>query len=180
MTRDERVGLIILVVFLLTSTVLCTLTTGGGRAIGNIFANIVSYTDEVRSPALEAQFDPIKEQIGAYWLPALVILLGGLVTLIVIVGYMLVRRRIPRSWCVLLLLIGILAIALGFSAPSIQASIQAVLVPPGRFASSTRDGLLIATNMLTGAAQPGALYLASGLALLVWSLLRRRIAQPND
>jgi hypothetical protein len=110
--RDEQIGLILLVIVLLLGGIVCSFGTGGGQAIGNIFANIVSYMDAPPTPTIEAQFESIKQEFSSYyWLIGFVATGTALLTLIAIIVYMIARQRIPRSWCLFLLLTGAVASA---------------------------------------------------------------------
>src|SRR5262249_10898788 len=109
MQRDERIGLTLLIVFLLFSGLLCIVTTNGGQAVGNIFANIASYPDP-QNPATEAQFETIKQGFSnSYWVIGTVAALTAFLSLIAIAVYILIRRRVPRTWSLFLVLTGLAA-----------------------------------------------------------------------
>src|SRR5450432_705036 len=124
--RDERIGLGALLVFFAAIAVLFSFSTNNGQAVSNIFANIVSYVDETPSPTVEAQFEPMLRTEGIYWLIGSLTLIMGLVTLAAILGYALIRRRVVRTWSILLLLIGAINAGLFLAAIQLQNAIAAV------------------------------------------------------
>jgi hypothetical protein len=174
MRQDEQTGLLLLVLVLVLSTVFCAVTTNSGQAVGNIFANIISNLDDPNTPAVEAQYEPIKREFGSYWLIGPVAVSMALLTLIAIIVYMVARQRIPRSWCLFLLLAGAVASVLILVAQNIQTAIAAVPVSPNPFANSTHDSLVIEANTLAQMGELGGVLAVVGLILLVWSLLVRQ------
>ena len=176
--RDERTGLAALLVFFAAIAVIFSFSTNNGQAVSNIFANIVSYVDETPSPTVEAQFAPMLRTEGTYWLIGGLTLIMGLVTLAAILGYALIRRRVARTWSILLLLVGAINASLFLAAIQLQNAIAAVGVPATQFGSkepsgaATRDSLVGATNALTYMALLGGVLVLIALALLAWSFMR--------
>lgn len=174
MTKVERQGLILLALILLTSTLLCAFFTGGGRAFGNIFYNIVSYIDERPLPTseTEAQYESFRQQLGVYWVIAGVTVCVGLLTLAAVGVYVALKRQTPRSWCLLLAFIGGVAIGVALLAGQLQT---AVLANPEYcvYCNATRDGLAMGAQVLTPLAFLGGGLLVVGLGMFAWSTLRR-------
>src|SRR5262249_40215693 len=106
-----------------------------------------------------------------YMLLALVLLAAGAVTLVSIVLYLLIRRRVPRSWCALLMVIGLAGLVLTVPVSSLRAAVLAVPVPNRQFASGTRDGLLGVTGIIYELGVPDGALILVGLALLGRSLV---------
>src|SRR5450432_3660221 len=163
--RDERTGLAALLVFFAAIAVIFSFSTNNGQAVSNIFANIVSYVDETPSPTVEAQFAPLLRTEGTYWLIGGLTLIMGLITLVAILVFALIRRRVARTWSVLLLVVGAINASLLLAAIQLQNAIAAVGV-------AARDSLVGATNALTYIALFGGVLALIALALLVWSFVR--------
>ncbi len=171
MTRDERLGLGLLVAFLLVAGVLFSAATNGGRAVTNIVANLIAYPDDLQSPEIDAQLDPIKQGLNADWVIGFTATLTAFLALATTAIYLVARRRTPRSWLVFLIIVGAAAIPLALAAAQAQNALLAIPAPD--FGSSARDGLLAGVDMLNSIVLLVGASALIGLALLVWSLVRQ-------
>lgn len=165
--RNERNGLLLLIGFLILSVALCAWLTSGGQAIGNIFENLIVYEEDPHTPVIESQLALIKQTLDGYWLISTATLVTGVVTLMVTLGYVITQRRVPRSWSLLLILVGAAPFLVAVLSLPIQETLRNIPTQSGPFASGGRDSFLYAINLLLMMGAVGGILIIIGLAILL-------------
>jgi hypothetical protein len=175
-TRNERIGLVLLLGFTLVGGLLLYATSGGGATFGNIFTSMVAYGDQTPAPDVEAQLEPFKQPLGLYVLFGMIAAGMAMLAFSTTAAYIALRKRVPRTWALFLMVMGAVLMVISIGGVQLEAQITGLPIPAD---NAARAGLLVAIDRLEGIGIVGGVLVAVALGMLIYALVWGKRSPAN-